>query len=433
MAMLMPFKPIGAPMHYDVVVVGGGTAGVAAAVGAAQCGAHTLLIERYGFLGGAATHSNVLAYCGLFAQGGDVPRSVVGGVGAAVLGHMRDMGIDSSARRSYSGNWIVPLNCEAVKIALDMAVLEAGVEVRMHTRLIAASTSDGNITSIIVADHLGTHEITAGAMVDASGDCNLAYASGAQASAYYPEGSPIAPASYPIRVGGVPRSAQIDKKYLVAAAATISQNIGRASIRKNGGIMTRLPGTDDLWWLAVDVVTDGLSSRDMTIAEMDGRRMAWLAVGALRANAPGFEHANLSGTGPQIGIRETRHVATRASVSEQDAAEGRLRNDGVGCAGWPMEIHHAPGQTEYRSIGAYGYFHVPMGAIQAANLSNLWLAGRTIGADPAAYASVRVMGTAFATGQAAGVGAAQQVDNGNGVDVDVESVRHELLRQGAVL
>jgi glycine/D-amino acid oxidase-like deaminating enzyme len=115
MAMLMPFKPIGAPMHYDVVVVGGGTAGVAAAVGAAQCGAHTLLIERYGFLGGAATHSNVLAYCGLFAQGGDVPRSVVGGVGAAVLGHMRDMGIDSSARRSYSGNWIVPLNCEPSK------------------------------------------------------------------------------------------------------------------------------------------------------------------------------------------------------------------------------------------------------------------------------------------------------------------------------
>lgn len=430
--MLMLAKPVAPPAHYDVIVVGGGTAGVAAAVGAARAGAHTLLIERYGFLGGAATHSNVLAYCGLFAQGGDVPRTVVGGVAETVMNHMRGLGIDTGARRSYSGNWIVPLNAEAVKIGLDIAVAEAGVDVCLHTRLIAASTSDGRVTSIIVADHEGAREITAGALVDASGDCNLAYACGARTSHHHPEGSPIAPASCPIRISGVPANVQIDKQALAAAVATLTPTLGRASIRKNGGIMTRLPGTDDLWWLAVDVVTDGLSGRDMTIAEMDGRRMAWLAVAALRTSAPGFERANLAGTGPQIGIRETRHVATRASVSEQDAAEGRLRNDGVGCAGWPMEIHHAPGQTEYRSIGAYGYFHVPMGAIQAAELSNLWLGGRTIGADPAAYASVRVMGTAFATGHAAGIGAARQVDGGKD-SVEVDAVRQELLRQGAVL
>lgn len=429
--MLMPSLATGEVERYDVVVVGGGSAGVAAAVGAARTGARTLLVERYGFLGGAATHSAVLAYCGLFAQGGDVPRGIVGGVADSLLANMRTLGIDTSARRSYSGNWVVPLNNEAVKIGLDMAVAEAGVELRLHTRLIAAAAAQGRAHSIIVADHLGAREILAGALVDASGDCNLAYACGAEGAAGREAGKPTTPGSYPIRVGGVPPHVPIDKAALAAAVASAQPNLGRASLRKGGGIMTRLPGTDDLWWLVIDVVTDGLSGRDMSIGEMDGRRLAWQAVAALRNVAPGFERANVAGTGPQIGIRETRHVTTREPVLEVDAAAGRLRNDGVGCAGWPMEIHHGPGQTEYRSIGGYGYFHVPLGSLRAEALDNLWLGGRTIGADPAAYASVRVMGTAFATGHASGVGAAIQVDKGG--EPDAETVRKELLRQGAIL
>ena len=172
--------------------------------------------------------------------------------------------------------------------------------------------------------------------------------------------------------------------------------------------MTRLPGTDDLWWQVVDVVSNGLDGGDMTPAEQDGRALAWQAVAALKAHVPGFERANVSCTGPQLGIRETRHVAALDDVVEADASTGRQRADGIARAGWPMEIHHAPGHTEYRSIGGEGYFHVPLGALRARAFCNLWLAGRTIGADPAAFASVRVMGTAFATGHAAGVAASLQ-------------------------
>jgi hypothetical protein len=134
---------------------------------------------------------------------------------------------------------------------------------------------------------------------------------------------------------------------------------------------------------------------------------------------------------PQLGIRETRHVVSRDDVLEADAASGRQRADGIARASWPMEIHHAPGKTEYRPIGGPGYFHVPLGALRAATADNLWLAGRTVGADPAAFASVRVMGTAFATGQAAGVAASMEAVAGR--DVDAANVIRELREQYALI
>ena len=189
--------------------------------------------------------------------------------------------------------------------------------------------------------------------------------------------------------------------------------------------MTALPGTDDVWWLAVEVETNGLDGVDLAAAEADGRALVWRGVAALREALPGFARANVAATGPNIGIRETRHAATRQPLHEADLAAGLKRPDGIALAGWPMEIHHGPGRVEYRPIAGDGAAHIPLGALASLDFSNLWFGGRTLGADPAAFASARVMGTAFATGHAAGVAAA--------LGTDPARIRDELLRQGAVL
>ena len=119
-----------------------------------------------------------------------------------------------------------------------------------------------------------------------------------------------------------------------------------------------------------------------------------------------------------------------AAASGRAAGSGQRSNDGIARGSWPMEIHEAPGRARFINIGGEGFFDIPHGAVQALGTSNLRLGGRVIGSDPQAYGSVRVMGTGFATGQAAGVSAALLADTGAS---DTPEVRRLLVQQGAIV
>ena len=144
---------------------------------------------------------------------------------------------------------------------------------------------------------------------------------------------------------------------------------------------------------------------------------------------PGFEKAYIVSTGPQIGVRETRRPRSREDLTGQALAEGLRRADGIGRAAWPMEVHEAPGRARFIDIGGEGFADIPPGALKSADVANLFLAGRVAGADARAYGSSRVMGTAFATGQAAGIMAAFNALP----DVTMEMVRRELVGQDALI
>ena len=198
-----------------------------------------------------------------------------------------------------------------------------------------------------------------------------------------------------MRIGGFDPDRAIDRDALTAAIADYNRS-GRYPIaRTDGGIIVRLPGSRDVWWMIVDLAMPDLSSESFTEAEMTARDMAFDYMALLREKVPGFERAFLSATGPQIGIRESRHPKSRYEMQAEDILSGRLREDGIARAAWPIELHGEAGKPVYRSVGGAGYCHVPYDSIRAFGLDNLWYGGRVIGADPEAYGSIRVMGTAF--------------------------------------
>lgn len=386
---------------YDVIVAGGGAGGVGAALGAALEGAKVLLVEKYGFLGGAATSSNVLAYCGFFQQGPE-PVKAVGGAADLVLDELRGLGLPCDPYRSpTTQNWIILLEPEAVKLALDRVLGRHGVDVLLHTRVAAVTRTADRLHSVTLAGMEGRWRVEAEAYVDATGDANLALIAGIPYRTGNESGH-LQAVSAPIRVGGRDLSVPIDRKAIIAAFEEYNKTGAWPVSRTDGGIFSEVPLTGEMWWMMFDHPISDLSSASYTRAEQAAREAAHDYVEVLRRSVPGFERAYLAQSGPQIGIRESRHPQARYELTGEDLLTGRRRPDGVARAAWPIEDHSVPGKPVYRSIGGEGFADIPLDCLRAKGIDNLCYAGRVIGADSAAYASIRVMGTAFATGEAAG-------------------------------
>lgn len=416
--------------RYDVVVIGGGAAGLAAAVGAARARARTLLVERYGFLGGAATNASVLSYCGFYVTR-EQPLPAVGGVGREVLDQLARLGFDVAPRRAPSGNWIVMIDPEAVKLAFDRVASVPGLDLRLHATMACAHASSKRIDAATLVDHAGVFDVEAKAFVDASGDADLCAAAGVATIASIEPGRTRQWASYPVRIGGVAPDVVVERGALAPLVPALAIDDPRAQLRPTGGHLMRLPGSNDYWWGGVDLDTDGLDSADLAVAERLGREIAWRFVELLRARMPGFANATIVSTGPQAGIRDSRQASTRYRLTEDDVLAGRRRDDGVARGAWPAETILGPAGHRFRPVGGEGWYDVPLDTLRASRVDNLWCAGRVIGCDAAAYASLRVMGTAFATGQAAGVAAAMQA--AGEASPAAAGVRDTLLRQRAIV
>jgi hypothetical protein len=316
-----------------------------------------------------------------------------------------------------------------MKVVFDEVVTEAGVDVRLHSVLVGASRdATGRVTDILVNDRGGNERVTAGAFVDASGDGVLLDAAGA--------GTRIDPvdsrqtSTLVCRFGGVAEDADLSREGIQAAVHAHAGDTG-VTLPRDHGVCLRLPVTGQVFALLVDEQLDALDAAAFTRDEMSARRQAWQYLEVFHKHLPGWQRAHLVETGPQIGIRESRHLRGREELTAADVVSARKRPaESIARCGWPIEDHVSPGVTRYLPIEGKGWYDIPYGAITSVDTPNLWAAGRLTSADRDAYASVRVMGTAFATGQAAGVAAAQYVA---GRQHDVPAIRAELLRQGALV
>ena len=416
-------------MEYDVLVVGGGAAGVGAAVGAAQAGARVGLLEAAGCLGGAGTMRNVLTYCGLFTLG-PRPQQAVAGVADQVLEALRRKGGVTGPQR-HRGVFVV-FDPEAAKLALDEVCAGAGVDVVLHAFVMGAERDGDGLRALRFADHSGEHRLTAKAFVDASGEADLAFLAGA--STRYGNGGEVNLGTLGTRFGGVAPNAVISAE-CVTEAVRAARARGEGPFTKDRSVVTRLPVSGDVVTYLASADHDARDARSLSRAEAEGRRQAWAYLEALR-RLPGWEHAYLVSTGPSFGTRESRHIDALRPLRWEDIVAGRRSAEAIGLGAWGVEWHdpatfqssfiYPPGRED---LGG-GTYDIPLGCLMSRDTTNLFGAGRTADGDRQAGASLRVMGTAFATGQAAGVAAACLARDGV---VGAAAVRRVLREQGALL
>jgi hypothetical protein len=405
---------------YDVIVAGGGSAGVAAAIAASRCGARTLLLERAACLGGASTLRTVVTYCGLYTLA-ETPRQAVRGVAEEVLQGLRRMGAVTGPQR-HRGVFVV-FEPEAVKRVLDTLCAEAGVDVLLHAFVCGARREDGRITGITWQDHAGTHTARARAFVDASGEGDLAAFAGA-ATRYGNDGL-VNLGTLSTRFGGIPRDVSLTADQLAQAVAR-----GRGPFTKDRSVTLRLPISGDAVCYVASADYDPRDARSFSAAERSGREQAWAYLEAIRS-IPGCGNAYLISTGPEFGTRESRHVEATYRLTWEDVVQRRPIDDAIALGAWGIEWHdRRTFESTFVNPPDNSVYEIPLRCLTSRDTANLFAAGRIVDADQKAGASVRVMGTAFATGQAAGVAAAEVAARGV---VDPVAVRRALLQQGALI
>jgi hypothetical protein len=316
---------------------------------------------------------------------------------------------------------------EAAKRALDEVCAAAGVDILLHAFVFGADREDNALARLRFADHSGEHQLEAKAFVDASGDCDLGFFAGA--STRYGNNGAVNLGTLGTRFGGIAPEADV-------SAGTVTEAIEKAKARgvlpisKDRSIIARLPLSGDVVAYLASEDYDPRDVRSLSRAEISGRAQAWTYLEILKA-LPGWEHAYLASTGPEFGTRESRHINSVEQLTWQHVTEGRRTDDCVALGSWGVEWHD---RETFESSFVYppdgGTYDIPLGCLRSVDTSNLFAAGRTADGDRQAGASLRVMGTAFATGQAAGVAAACHARSGR---LEAAEVRRVLASQGALL
>jgi hypothetical protein len=303
----------------------------------------------------------------------------------------------------------------------------AGVEVRLDSRLIAAHRSGGLVYAVEVADHQGIHNISAAAFVDATGEADLAAFAGA--AVRYGNDGRVQNGTLGVRFGGIGPQAEVTRETLGTAIAA-SKRQG-APLLAERGLVARLPISGDVVAYVVDEGYDARDARELTRAQSHARIQAQDYLTALRT-LPGCADAYIVTTGPEIGTRESRHILGRYRLTEAEVLTAARNDDAIALGAWPIEYHPGPGiPPQWQFIADDRHYDIPYGVLCSIDTANLFAAGRTVDADRGAGASLRVMGTAFATGQAAGIGAALFANHA--APPAVPAVQRELVSQGAYL
>jgi glycine/D-amino acid oxidase-like deaminating enzyme len=402
-------------VNYDVVVVGGGAAGLAAAVAAGSAGARTALVERYGFLGGMATAGMVSTICGLYhSSPSGTPELINEGFAETFSRRLIAMpGCQKPARRGRA--FVLPYTPFAFAcLADELVAAVAALDVYLHAYLIGVETGPGRVEALRVATWERALELRARAVVDASGDAVVAHQAGAATETAAPSDRQLPSLVFALQQV---ETAALAPGPRVALLRTVLAAERDGRLPRGASNLTLAPSPQPgevIGKMALGGVADERpDGREfLTAAEQEGRRRV-LAVTEFLKTLPPFERAFVSHVAPQVGVRESRRLIGRYQLTREDVLTGRTFDDAVARASWPIELWQ-DGQlgATYEYLEDGQTYEIPLRSLQARDIENLFVAGRCMSATHEALGSARVIGTCLATGDAVGMAAARKAARG---------------------
>lgn len=398
--------------EYDVVVLGGGPAGIAAAIAAARAGRATLLVERYGFLGGAGTAAGLSTFCGLHAVIHGRHEQVVHGIADDILARLAAMdGLNKPHLTVGDQITAQAYDISAFKIAADELLAEAGAEVLFHAfGAGAAMASPERIDAVLVETKSGRMAVRGRLFVDASGDGDLAAWAGVPFEIGDGAGNMLYPSTM-FRINGVDAEKAGRAWELIPRLMDEAEREGRRFPRKKPIVR---PQRNPLEWRANltqiknpdGTAVSGVDARELSYGEVEGRRQCWDVFQFIQRVTPGFEQAYIVEIAPQIGIRETRRIRGEYVLTADDILGCRNFDDAIGVNGWPVEAH-VKGDVKFvfAPRDSRGYNQIPYRIVVPQKVENLFVAGRCASMSHEGQSSARVSGSCFVMGQAAGTAA----------------------------
>jgi hypothetical protein len=463
--MAYDFGQIREGLSADVIVVGGGPAGMCAAIAAAREGVSVLLIEKGGACGGMATTGMVGPFMTCYDSKGE--NMIIRGIFEEIVDRMVEKGfaIHPSEVRQGTGftSWIkighdhvTPFEPEGLKLVMDEMLTEAGIKIMYHTNFLRAVMDGDTITGVLVSSKRGIERIDGKVIIDCTGDGDVAVTAGVPYEMGNQELGLIQPVTMFFHICNTDEEkmeadiqANINNFYRKNGVNYRSFHWRVAEAVSNGewevdgkpfnrvalGLF-RMPKPDE-WCVNVSRITgiDATDPESLTKAEIEGRKQVQMIFNMIRKYVPGCENAKIKASGSHVGVRETRHIAGDYRLVAEDLLQGKVPEDAILLAANSVDVHgrFGPASNEYTPITG-DYYGVPYRSLIAKGVKNLLLAGRNVSADSTAAGAIRVMPPCMGMGQASGTAAALAVKKGvTPREVDAQELRAVLKANGAHL
>lgn len=419
----------------EVLVVGGGPAGVGAALSAARLGARTLIVEQFNCLGGVATSGGHNHYS-QFNAWGDPSLQVVGGIADELRSRLLLRGY-----ATYDGSCL-DFDLEGMKLTLDEMAAESRVEVLYYTFYAGTLKQGSEVIGGIIQNKSGRQAILAKRMIDCSGDGDAAYHAGAAFAQGREEDSRCQPTTLMFLIGGVdwPKveawrtSYQMEEVWLKAQADGIMEPFQSVIM----GFWHTDVNPDQVGINMTHMINvDSTRAADLTRATIEGRRQAHHLAHVFRRVVPGMQNCYLISTAPSLGLRESRRIRGVVSLTSADLMAQREWPDSIGYGSFFIDIHNpaGPGMGERTWRPPKGFhYQIPYRALVPESVDNLLVAGRCVSADHAALGSLRIMATCTVMGEAAGTAAVLSIhEEVPPRDLDSALLSRQLKKQNAII